>query len=200
MSENIKIGIEASSNGSLPRVEAEAGGVSKQLASAAASSDKLNASLKASKALQAVAAKQQPGMSGQQYGVAHSMTGASGASARDFADQSRGLGGLVRLYATYAANIFAVSAAFSALKGAMDTTNMIRGMDQLGAVSGVAIGTMAKNLVAATDGALSLREAAAATTKIISSGIDSSAVEKIGKVAKGASQALGIDMQDAVSR
>jgi hypothetical protein len=59
---------------------------------------------------------------------------------------------------------------------------------------------MAKNLVAATDGALSLREAAQATTKIISSGIDSSAIEKIGKVAKGASQALGIDMQDAVSR
>jgi hypothetical protein len=200
MSENIKIGIDASSNGTLPKVEKEASGVSKQLANAAASSDKLNSSLKASQALQAVAAKQQPGMSGQQYGVAHSMTGASGASARDFADQSRGLGGLVRLYATYAANIFAVSAAFSALKGAMDTTNMIRGMDQLGAVSGVAIGSLAKNLVAATDGALSLREAAQATTKVISSGIDSSAVEKIGKVAKGASQALGIDMQDAVNR
>lgn len=200
MSENIKIGIEASSNGTLPKVGAEAGAASKKLAEAADNSAKLNASLKASKALQAAAAKPEPGMSGQEYNKARSLTGASGASARDFADQSRGLGGLVRLYATYAANIFAVGAAFNALKGAMDTTNMIRGMDQLGAVSGVAIGTMAKNLVAATDGALSLREAAQATTKVISSGIDSSAVEKIGKVAKGASQALGIDMQDAVNR
>jgi hypothetical protein len=200
MVDNVKIGIEASSNGTLPKIEAEAGGVSKQLAAAAQNSDKLNSSLKASKALQAVAAKQQPGMSNQEYGSARGSAGLTGASARDFANQSQGLGGLVRLYATYAANIFAVSAAFSALKGAMDTTNMIKGMDQLGAVSGVAIGTMAKNLVAATDGALSLREAAQATTKIISSGIDSSAIEKIGKVAKGASQALGIDMQDAVSR
>lgn len=201
MNENIKIGIEASSNGTLPKVAGEAGAASKKLGEAAQNSDKLNASLKASKALQAAAqAQPQAGMSGRDYNKAHSMTGASGASARDFADQSRGLGGLVRLYATYAANIFAVGAAFSALKGAMDTTNMIRGMDQLGAVSGVAMGSLAKGLVDATDGALSLREAAQATTKVISSGIDSSAIEKIGKVAKGASQALGIDMQDAVSR
>ena len=200
MLENIKIGVQVSSDGTLPKVEKEASGVHEQLAKAASSSDKLNNSLKASKSLQMAAAKKQPEMSGQEYGKARSLTGASGASARDFADQSRGLGGLVRLYATYAANLFAVSAAFSALKTAMDTTNMIRGMDQLGAISGVAIGTLSKNLVTATDGALSLREAAQATTKIISSGIDSSAIEKIGKVAKGASQALGIDMQDAVSR
>jgi hypothetical protein len=200
MLENIKIGVQVSSDGTLPKVEKEASGVHEQLAKAASSSDKLNNSLKASKSLQMAAAKKQPEMTGQEYGKARSLTGASGASARDFADQSRGLGGLVRLYATYAANLFAVSAAFSALKTSMDTTNMVRGMDQLGAISGVAIGTLSKNLVAATDGALSLREAAQATTKIISSGIDSSAIEKIGKVAKGASQALGIDMQDAVSR
>lgn len=199
--QTIKVGIQVSSDGTLPKTEKEASGVHQQLAKAAESSDKLNASLRASKALQAAASKAPADkMTGQEYNKAHSLTGASGASARDFADQSRGLGGLVRLYATYAANIFAVGAAFSALKSAMDTTNMVRGMDQLGAISGVALGTMAKNLVTATDGALSLKEAMAATTKVISSGIDSSAVEKIGKVAKGASQALGLDMQDAVNR
>ena len=126
MLENIKIGVQVSSDGTLPKVEKEASGVHEQLAKAASSSDKLNNSLKASKSLQMAAAKKQPEMTGQEYGKARSLTGASGASARDFADQSRGLVGLVSLYATYAANLFAVSAAFSALKTTMDTTNMVR--------------------------------------------------------------------------
>ena len=53
-----------------------------------------------------------------------------------FAAQAQGLGGLVRVYATFAANIFAVTAAFSALSKAADTANLIKGLDQLGASSG----------------------------------------------------------------
>ena len=61
----------------------------------------------------------------QSYGQARGTMGGTGASARDFANEAQGLGGLVRLYATVAANIFAVGAAFNALKDAMATTNMI---------------------------------------------------------------------------
>jgi hypothetical protein len=139
-------------------------------------------------------------MSGEEYGRARGSTGATGASARDFANQAQGLGGLVRLYATYAANLFAVSAAFSALKNAADTTNLVKGMDQLGASSGIALGTLSKRLVDVTDGAISMREAMETVTKATSSGLSSKQILELGNVAKKASQALGVGMEDAVSR
>jgi hypothetical protein len=61
------------------------------------------------------------------YNTARGTVG-TGAGGRDFAKQSRELDGLVRLYAVYAANIFAAGAAFRALSEAMDTTNMIQGL------------------------------------------------------------------------
>jgi Ca2+-binding EF-hand superfamily protein len=139
-------------------------------------------------------------MTGQQYGSLRGAAGMTGADARDFANQAQGLGGLVRLYATYAANIFAVSAAFSALSNAMDTANLVKGLDQLGAASGTALGTLSKRLVEATDGAISLREAMESTAKASSSGMSSENILRMGKVAKQAAQALGVDMADAVNR
>jgi len=134
------------------------------------------------------------------YGQARGSMSATGASGRDFANQAQGLGGLVRLYATYAANLFAVSAAFGALREAMNTTMMVRGLDQLGAASGVAMGGLAKQFAAASDGAISLREAMEATAKATTSGLSSKQFMELGQVAKGASQALGVNMSDAVSR
>jgi len=135
-----------------------------------------------------------------EYGRARGSMGSTGASGRDFANQAQGLGGLVRLYATYAANVFAVSAAFSALSNAMDTTNMVRGLDQLGAASGVAMGGLAKRFTEASGGAISLRESMEATAKAISSGMTQKQFLQLGDVAKKASQALGVNMSDAVSR
>lgn len=139
------------------------------------------------------------GMSGQDYGRSQGVTG-SGGGARDFAKESQGLGGLVRLYATVAANLFAVGAAFNALREAMNTTNMIEGLNQLGATSGQSLGTVAKNLAAASGGALSLRDAMEATAKATSAGMSSKQLMQLGSVARNASQALGLSMTDAVSR
>lgn len=135
-----------------------------------------------------------------EYGRARGSMGSTGASGRDFANQAQGLGGLVRLYATYAANVFAVSAAFSALSNAMDTSNMVKGLDQLGAASGVAMGALAKQFTEASGGAISLRESMEATAKAISSGMTQKQFLQLGDVAKKASQALGVNMSDAVSR
>ncbi len=135
-----------------------------------------------------------------EYNRARGAAGAGGASARDFADQARGLGGLVRLYATYAANIFAVTAAFNALREAMQTDMMIRSLDQLGSATGTAMGGIAKQFAAASGGAISLREAAEATAKAMSSGMTRDQFLQLGEVAKGAAQALGLNMSDAVSR
>ena len=137
---------------------------------------------------------------GTEYNRGRGAMGATGAGARDFAKESRGLGGLVQVYATVAANLFAVTAAFGALKDAMNTTNMVSGMNQLGAASGVALGSMAQKFVEATDGAVSLREAMGAVTKASSAGLSSKQILDIGKGAKQAAQILGLDMTDAVSR
>ena len=137
---------------------------------------------------------------GTEYNRGRGTMGATGAGARDFAKESRGLGGLVQVYATVAANLFAVTAAFGALKDAMNTTNMVSGMNQLGAASGVALGSMAQKFVEATDGAVSLREAMGAVTKASSAGLSGKQTLDIAKGAKQAAQALGLDMTDAVSR
>lgn len=123
-----------------------------------------------------------------------------GAAASDFARQAQGLGGLVHVYATFAANLFAVSAAFTALSKAADMTNMIQGLDQLGAASGKNMGTMAKNLVTLTDGALSLKSAMEATSQASAAGITGTQLNQLTMIAKNASQALGRDMTDAMSR
>ena len=137
---------------------------------------------------------------GTEYGRARGSMGTTGAAGRDFANQAQGLGGLVRLYATYAANLFAVTAAFTALSQAMNTTNMVRGLDQLGAASGVSLGNLAKQFEEASGGAISLRESMEATAKAVSSGLTQAQFLKLGEVAKQASQALGVGMSDAVSR
>ena len=139
-------------------------------------------------------------MGSTEYDIARGSAGATGASGRDFANQARGLDGLVRLYATYAANVFAAGAAFRALSEAADTSNMIQGMNQLGAASGLALGTIAKKLMEATDGAISMREAMEATTKGTAAGLTAKQMEQLGQVANKASKALGIAMPDAISR
>jgi hypothetical protein len=139
-------------------------------------------------------------MSGQDYGRARGSAGSTGAGARDFANQAQGLGGLVRIYATFAANLFAVSAAFGALKNAADTTNMVKGLDQLGAQSGRSLGTLAQDLVKATDGAVSLREAMTATAQTTAAGMTSENLKRLAAGARNVSQALGVAMPDALSR
>ena len=155
----------------------------------------------AERAIKAPAARRQAELGeNMEYGRGRGAMGATGASARDFANQAQGLGGLVRLYATYAANLFAVTAAFNALRQAEATTMMVQGMDKLGAASGQALGGISKQLVMVTDGAISLRDAMEATTKATAAGLSKDQLLELGKVAKGASQALGVNMSDALSR
>ena len=135
-----------------------------------------------------------------EYGQMRGVAGATGASARDFANQAQGLGGLVRLYATVAANVFALTAAFGALSRAMDTTNMIAGLDALGAASGRALGTLSKELAQVSDGAISMREAMQATAMASSAGMTNKQILRMGEVAKNASLALGVSMPDAINR
>lgn len=126
--------------------------------------------------------------------------GGTGSAASDFAAQAQGLGGLVHLYATFAANIFAVSAAFNALSKAMDVTNLVKGLDQIGASTGRNLGSLAKQMVAVADGAISMQQAMTSTAMASSGGMTNQAILRMTEVAKKASLALGRDMSDSMDR
>lgn len=124
-------------------------------------------------------------------------------STKNFAKQVQTLGGssgLVAAYATLAANIFAISAAFNALQRAAQVEQLVAGLTELGKASGLAMHSLSAGLIEATDNALSLEEAMRATAIITSAGLDPSSVERFGKVAKDASIALGRDMGDSLNR
>lgn len=208
---SVKIGVNVDDGGSTKKVIKYVNTLHKSLEGAANVANKINVGggASAKKAAYMPSASSAPATSGAamaaykeentSYGVARSAVG-TGAAGRDFAQQAQGLGGLVRLYATYAANIFAVGAAFRALSSAMDTTNMVKGLNQLGAASGTALGSLSKRFVEVTDGAVSMREAMEAVTKASSSGLLEKDTLRIAAGAKKAAQALGVDMGDAVSR
>jgi len=192
--ENIKIGIDVVSNTDAETAKAIKLKKAFEDANRAAGNTGGTAG---SRAVSAKAAPSGPGMTGAQYNISK---GVGGTSARDFADEARGLGGLVRAYATFAANIFAVSAAFTALRDAAQTDNLVKGLNTLGATAGISLGTLSKRLVEATDGAISLRDAMTATAQASSAGMSSKNLERLAVVAKNASTALGVSMSDALSR
>lgn len=119
---------------------------------------------------------------------------------RDFARQAQGLGGLVHVYATFAANVYAVTAAFNALSKAMDFANMERAADILSVRLGVGIRGLAKEMKSLTDGAISMSEALSSASLGASAGLTTKQIRDLTSVAKGASIALGRDMTDALQR
>lgn len=135
----------------------------------------------------------------RQYGIARGAVG-TGASARDFAKEARGLGGVVRLYATFAANLFAVSTAFGALKQAADTTNMVKGLNDLGASSGRNLGNISKRLTEITDGAVSMRQAMETTAQTMAAGMSTENLEKLVSGARNVSQVMGVSLPDSLNR
>ena len=109
-------------------------------------------------------------------------------------------GGLVPAYATIAATVFAVGAAFRVLQNVARVEQLTAGISELGKASGLAMGTLAKGLKEATGNALSLEEAMRSTAMITSAGLDPSNIERFGQVAKDASIALGRDTADSLAR
>tara|TARA_B100001113_G_scaffold60027_1_gene45447 strand:- start:5946 stop:10304 length:4359 start_codon:yes stop_codon:yes gene_type:complete len=124
-------------------------------------------------------------------------------SAKGFSKMNQTMGGssgLVAAYATLAANIFALTAAFGALSRAAQVEKLKDGLVAMGQATGVAMNSLSENLVRATGNAISLEEAMRTTAQVTSAGFDPSLIERLGKVARMASQALGRDLNDAMQR
>ena len=126
-------------------------------------------------------------------------------SAKGFSKMNETLGsggssGLVAAYATLAANVFAATAAFAALKKAAQLDVLVDSLSILGAASGQNLGLLATRLREASGGAIDLGQAMQTASVGASAGFDSAQIEGLAKVAKMAAIALGRDVGDAVDR
>jgi hypothetical protein len=115
-------------------------------------------------------------------------------------DSMTGSNGLVGAYATLAANVFALTAAFGALSRASALQQLEKALVATGNAAGANLPYVAKQLRSVTDAAISTEQAMRATAIAVSAGFSSAQLIKLTKVAKGASIALGRDMGDALDR
>ena len=123
MAENIKIGIDIDDGGKTKNMVKDANSLAKAYDSVAASAAGAVKATMAPRTTGAIKGASQTPQENIEYGIARGAIG-TGAAGRDFANQAQGLGGLVHVYATFAANIFAVSAAFTALTNASSSTTI----------------------------------------------------------------------------
>lgn len=122
-------------------------------------------------------------------------------SAKGFSKQAGAItGGLVPAYAVLAANIFAITAAFNALKQAAQVEVLEEGFATLGNTVGRTSSLMAGRLKDITEGAISTEQALRTAAAGFSAGFSISEMEGLAEIAKGASIALGRDLGDALDR
>tara|TARA_S200000501_G_scaffold175126_2_gene164764 strand:- start:255 stop:4967 length:4713 start_codon:yes stop_codon:yes gene_type:complete len=121
-------------------------------------------------------------------------------STKEFSKMSQGMGGLVGAYATVAASVFALSAAFEFLKNAADMAALIRGQELLSSSTGVSMKLMTSNIQDATAGMVAFKEAAQAAAIGQAAGLNADQLERLGRVAKNAGTILGRDVTDSFNR
>jgi hypothetical protein len=137
------------------------------------------------------------------YKMNQGVVGAS-AAARSFSKLNQtigqGNGGLVGAYATLAANAFAVSAAFNALRDAAQVEQLMQGLEFQGAKTGRTLSTVASSIQEITEGSLSASEAMRAAALGSSAGLSAGDLERLTQVATNASKVLGRNLPDSMDR
>ena len=163
----------------------------------------INRAGKATRDLGAAQREAAKGSNEHNYSLNQGVAGSSSA-AKSFSKLSQQIGdgpnGLVGAYATLAANAFAVSAAFNALKGAAQSVQILKGLEEQGARTGVTLTITAKSIKDITGDALSMADAMGSVAQMSAAGFSSTAMEKLAKVATDAAAALGRSVPDAMDR
>ena len=111
-----------------------------------------------------------------------------------------GSSGLVGAYATLAANVFAATAAFNALRQAAQVQTLVEGFGFLADVSGRTASVISANIREITGNTLSMEESFRASAIAVTSGFSTTQLERLVAVGKNASIALGRNLGDAVDR
>ena len=132
------------------------------------------------------------------------LKGAAQASAngtKNFSKMAQGItGGLVPAYATLAANLFALSAAFNFFKNAAELDNLEKSQLSFAQTTGIAMASVTNGLREASQGMLGFREAAQAAAIGTAKGFSPEQLNKLADGAMRASVALGRDFADAFDR
>ena len=127
-------------------------------------------------------------------------------SAKSFSKMNQSIGsdsgssGLVGAYATLAANVFAATAAFNALRAASQVQQLEKGLEVLGRSAGKNLTVMADGFREAAGFAVSYDQALRAISVGSSAAFSGTQIEGLAEVAKAAATALGRDVGDAVDR
>ncbi|MDB4461992.1 hypothetical protein N9033_00465 [bacterium] len=132
----------------------------------------------------------------KQKGVA----GLTSNSTKAFSKMQQGTGGLVAAYATLAAQLFAISAAFNFLKQAGQLVSLQAGQAAYAAGTGTAMRTLAKDIIAATDAQVSFTDASQGAAIGIASGLSPEQLIRLSSAAKDVSMVLGRDVTDSYNR
>ena len=126
---------------------------------------------------------------------------ASSNTSKNFSKMAQGIsGGLVPAYATLAANIFAISAAFNFFKRAADVSVLIQAQESYATSTGVGLQSISSSLREASGGMLTFRDAAQAAAIGVAKGFSPKQLEDLAVGARKASAALGRDFEDAFDR
>ena len=122
-------------------------------------------------------------------------------ASKNFSKMAQGItGGLVPAYATLAANVFAITAAFRFFQDAANFRILTEGAAEYATITGEALSLITSRLQEATGGQLAFAEAAQSVAIARAAGVTSDQLERIGLVAKNASIALGRDVTDSFNR
>ena len=172
----IKIDVEVDDNGNLQQVEKKAKKAAKGLNGVAEGGRVADRTLKGT-------------------------AGASSNTTKNFSKMAQGInGGLVPAYAVLAANIFAVSAAFSFLKNAGDLVALKAGQIAYAGATGIALRSLSNDIVAATDAQINFTEASQAAAIGTAAGLQATQLTQLAEGAKNVSILLGRDVTDSFNR
>lgn len=130
-------------------------------------------------------------------GAAQASSGAS----KNFSKMSQGItGGLVPAYATLAATIFAVGAAFRFLQDAGDLRQLREGQVAYASFTGIALRSLTEDIQAATGAQLKFTEAAQGAAIGTAAGLSARQLVELSTAAKDISAVLGRDLTDSYNR
>ena len=120
---------------------------------------------------------------------------------KNFSKMTQGIaGGIVPAYAAFAAQIFALSAAFNFLKRAADLENLRKTQVQFAQSTGQAVNTVTERLRQASQGMLGFREAAQSAAIGAAKGFSASQLNKLAEGSVKLSARLGRSYEDTYDR
>lgn len=120
---------------------------------------------------------------------------------KNFSKMAQGLsGGLVPAYATLAAQVFAITAAFNFLKSAADFSVLATGQVAYAKSTGIAIKSLTEDIIQATNAQISFSDAAQASAIGLAAGLSTDQLERLGTAARDTSAILGRDVTDSFNR